>query len=573
MHKKSFIVTTATAIVVYIVLMLVILSFVFWNTTFTLQENAGSTLQQMLEICNYETEEILSFNEQALALVLRDNEDIMTFVYGDEVKRAVAAQNMLKLLKDTSASSPYIKTLFFYDLVNENYIANPEENLGYDDQLHLEEYIRSLDSIYPGNMPSGWVYQNIGERKYLLRVYKNSKRMLGAVVDISSIFNLINKNEAVIFTVTDGNMEIVEQFGKEPFPDSDDISERTIDSVQWSEDKSHYMLGEKSVKGDFYIFAGMTRSDVLGGFQSVQLAILILIILALIFILVLVIYARRIIYMPFIALLNAMNKISEGDQNQRLEGEAESEEFEKINNSFNQMMDTIINLKMKSYEERIQFDEATLKYVQLQIRPHFFLNALTTIHSMSYQNRNDDIREYIEKLSGNVRYLFKSGLHTVPLSEEIAHAKDYMAMQEILYPGCVFDFIDVQEGLDDYPVPQLIVHTMLENIYKHAVSLDNLTSILISAKMEEKNGEDMCHLTIEDDGAGYPEEFLLQVQEGNVKVKENGHGVGLWNMKTTLNLMYRRDDLIYFSNKEPHGSRIDIWIPKRAKRQSSVWKL
>jgi hypothetical protein len=36
--------------------------------------------------------------------------------------------------------------------------------------------------------------------------------------------------------------------------------------------------------------------------------------------------------------------------------------------------------------------------------------------------------------------------------------------------------------------------------------------------------------------------------------------------------MYRKDDLIEFSNKEPHGSRVDMWIPKRVKRQSSVWK-
>jgi sensor histidine kinase YesM len=117
------------------------------------------------------------------------------------------------------------------------------------------------------------------------------------------------------------------------------------------------------------------------------------------------------------------------------------------------------------------------------------------------------------------------------------------------------------------------VHTILENIYKHAVSVDKLTSILISAKTEDRGGEQMCHITIEDDGEGYPEEFLKQVESGDVRVQENGHGVGLWNMKKTLELMYKRDDLIEFTNKEPHGSSTNIWIPKRAKRQSTVWKL
>ena len=89
--------------------------------------------------------------------------------------------------------------------------------------------------------------------------------------------------------------------------------------------------------------------------------------------------------------------------------------------------------------------------------------------------------------------------------------------------------------------------------------------------MQEKDGEEMCHLIVEDDGEGYPEEFLKEVAAGDVKVKDDGHGVGLWNMKKTLNLMYRREDLMEFSNKEPHGTRVDVWLPRRVKRQSSLW--
>ena len=131
----------------------------------------------------------------------------------------------------------------------------------------------------------------------------------------------------------------------------------------------------------------------------------------------------------------------------------------------------------------------------------------------------------------------------------------------------------MDEELSDYPVPQLLVHTILENIYKHAVSVDTLTSILISCKLADKDGEEMCHITVEDDGVGFPEEFLLQLKNDEVTLREDGHGVGLWNLKKTLSLMYRRDDLIEFSNKDPNGSKADIWIPKRVKRQSSVWKL
>ena len=284
-------------------------------------------------------------------------------------------------------------------------------------------------------------------------------------------------------------------------------------------------------------------------------------------------YMRRVVARPLQEVLRSMGRIENGETDLRLPETVRASEIWQISEGFNRMMDTIVNLRMKSYEERIQFDEATLKYVQLQIRPHFFLNALTTIHSMTYQNRNEDIRTYIELLSKNIRYLFKGGLHTVPLSEEIAHAKDYIAMQDMLYPGNVFDFIEVEDSVAEYQVPQLIIHTMLENIYRHAVSADRLTSILISAKEEEHGGEQMCHISVEDDGQGYPPAFLEQIRQGNVQVRPDGHGVGLWNVRKTLSLMYRRDDLIEFGNKKPQGTRVDIWIPRRAKRQSSVWKL
>ncbi|MCR5101361.1 MAG: histidine kinase [Butyrivibrio sp.] len=571
--KKSFIDTITISVTAYIILMIVILSFIFVNTSSTLEDNAHATLEQLEKIFNYEIEEILNANEQALATLLLDNENIRTFEYGNDIQRAVASQNMINNLKNIALSSKDIKTLFFYDLINETYLANFEEGISYKGQKEIEEYIGILNEEFPDNMPSTWFCRKIGDHNYLLRLYKNKKRMIGALVDVSDLFYLAMDNDSALYTITDADFNIIEQFGNDVHLKEGAVSEIFLETAGWTSDKSHFILGETSEKGDFNTFVSMRREDVLGSFRLLQIVIILLNLFAILYIVGIVLYTRSVFYKPFTELLNAMKKISNGDQDQRLSAEATTQEFEKINTSFNQMMDTIVNLKMKSYEERIQFDEATLKYVQLQIRPHFFLNALTTIHSMSYQNRDEDIREYIERLSRNVRYLFKSGLHTVSLSEEIEHARDYMGMQDILYPNCVFEFIDIEDGLQDYPVPQLIVHTILENIYKHTVSVDKLTSILISAKIEEKDGAKMCHIAIEDDGVGYPKEFLEQVRAGEVKVKENGHGIGLWNLKKTLELMYRRDDLIYFSNKEPEGSRTDIWIPKRVKRQSSVWKL
>ncbi len=480
--NNSFIRTIASAVLIYMILMIIILSAIWWNTRTTLESAAGATLSQAKEISDYEIEEVLKANEQALAVVLQDNADISAFKNGTDVQKAIAQQNMLQTLKNIASSSTDVETIFFYDLIGNNYIAKTANGLNYNDTVMIRQSIEEMIQEYPGNMPSKWIYRQIGEKKYLLRLYKNKNRMLGALVNISGILERLITNDSVCYAITDINNDIIVQTDNGEITSSD-LSFKVSSGASWSDNGKYLVLGGSSTKGDFGIFVALEKHRVYGNYQTIQLIIIFLVVSAIVMLVVITLYTRRVVYAPLRELLIAMKKIENGEQSLRLPDKADTVEFRQINNSFNQMIDTIVNLRMRSYEERIQFDEATLKYVQLQIKPHFFLNALTTIHSMSYQDRNEEIRDYIERLSRNVRYLFKSGMHTVPLTEEIEHIKDYIAMQEILYPGCVFDFIDIDEKMLDYPVPQLLIHTILENIYKHTVSVDNLTSILISCKL------------------------------------------------------------------------------------------
>ena len=89
-----------------------------------------------------------------------------------------------------------------------------------------------------------------------------------------------------------------------------------------------------------------------------------------------------------------------------------------------------MNLKIRFYEKKLELQDAEQKYIRLQIRPHFFLNALTSISSLSAKSKNKEIEIYIGALSKNIRYMFSSGLHTVSVKEEIRHVENYLEMQE-----------------------------------------------------------------------------------------------------------------------------------------------
>ena len=46
------------------------------------------------------------------------------------------------------------------------------------------------------------------------------------------------------------------------------------------------------------------------------------------------------------------------------------------------------------------------------------------------------------------------------------------------------------------------------------------------------------------------------------KRQREGHHVGLWNIKRTMEVLYQKKKLIHLSNLETGGCLIEIWIPK-----------
>jgi len=203
----------------------------------------------------------------------------------------------------------------------------------------------------------------------------------------------------------------------------------------------------------------------------------------------------------------------------------------------------------------------------MQLKPHYFLNALTTISSLSGQNKNGQIKIFIDALSKNVRYMFRAGFHTVPINEEIKHVENYFEMQDLKYPNCIFYLIDIPKELKEWKIPQMLIHTFVENEYKHAVSIDVTLTILIKISKQVYKEEEMLLIEIEDDGKGYPKEVLNYMNGLTERTNEKGSRIGLWGLKRMMEIMYDRNDLVFLKNIEPHGCLNRIYVPKNAKHE------
>ncbi len=271
---------------------------------------------------------------------------------------------------------------------------------------------------------------------------------------------------------------------------------------------------------------------------------------------------RRSLIRPMARLEEDMQKIRAGDYEMRVTTESDAQEFRQMTGTLNQLLEEVLQLRIRELEKQLALREADEKYIRLQLRPHFFLNAMATVSALSAKNKNQEIQTYIDALSRNIRYMFSAGLHTVPVREEILHVRNYLKMQELKYPDCVFSYVELPEELEDWPIPQMIIHTVVENEYKYAVSRDAMLMLLIRVSLESRPDGDLLLIEIEDDGQGYPEDVIGRINGPGGAAESGGTRVGLWSIRRMLELMYDRTGLLELANQEPHGAIARIRVPR-----------
>ena len=264
---------------------------------------------------------------------------------------------------------------------------------------------------------------------------------------------------------------------------------------------------------------------------------------------------------PVKHLLHAHKEIGGGNIQYRISQEPGSTEFEILFESFNSMADQIQNLRIESYDKTIREQEYQLQIVRAQLKPHFYLNAITTVSNMTYQNRVEDIRAFVQALGRYMRYMMNIQSDMVPVAEELSHIVNYMEMQQIRFPGSVDYTIACMEEVRGLRIPFLVLFTLVENAFKHALDLYKPLLLRIDCRPARQNGLSGYALSVEDNGGGFPQEVLDnfngELPEGELPPKEH---LGLTNIRYTLRYSYHRQASLRLLNTET-GAKAVIWIP------------
>ena len=418
-----------------------------------------------------------------------------------------------------------------------------------------EEITDSLGTfLEEEEVPLGWFIKRIGSRTFLCRVMERDNAFVVGIYDLPQA----SKN-AKLFYSYEG--EIVFFNNQEVFSNEDFIQKNGIylnylndSDYYFSNSKSYMVVQKQLIHFKVALISEFYNSSVV--LKFLYMSPYLYIALGFVMVWILIGYLKSILFRPMDSLVQAMQKIEEGDLNVRVE-EQGGREFQKVQQAFNHMISEITTLKIKSYEQQIAREKAQLYALKMQIRPHFFLNCLKSIFGLAQSEKIGQIQKAVVYLGTHLRYVFDQQSDLIPLEKEMQMCENYIELHRSIESGRAEIHISMDEGVRMMMVPPVSCLTLIENCMKHGMAQDGTLQIRIDARSLEMDGRHLADIVIRDNGPGFPEELLSEL---NHHLDETAAltGVGIRNVIQRFRLIYGEDFAVQFSNQS--GAKINLMI-------------
>lgn len=213
-------------------------------------------------------------------------------------------------------------------------------------------------------------------------------------------------------------------------------------------------------------------------------------------------------------------------------------EVNTIAQTVNTMLDTIQQQKIDAYEKQLETQKAQIQYLQLQIKPHFYLNCLNLIFSLAEEKKYATIQKVVLDLSVYLRNIFKENSTLIPLETEIRSVKSYVNIQ-----GCGIECppkleLSVMPETLNILIPPLIILTFVENTFKHGNTNIHPLTVRIKCSLLKSNEDDYLNIVIIDNGGGFPDDQLTILNINEDQVYRDQH-IGISNIRQRLKFLYR----------------------------------
>lgn len=176
-------------------------------------------------------------------------------------------------------------------------------------------------------------------------------------------------------------------------------------------------------------------------------------------------------------------------------------------------------LENKILQAQLQIKEQELKFLKLQIHPHFLFNSLNTIYGFALRKK-DEAPEMILKLSNLLDYiLYQVDKPKVSLQDEINHLEDYISLEEMRFHDTLNVSFQKENINADIQIAPMLLIPFLENSFKHGKIVDEKLEVAINLSINNDN-------------------LVFEIKNSSENEENQRKGIGLENIQKRLEMLY-----------------------------------
>lgn len=272
---------------------------------------------------------------------------------------------------------------------------------------------------------------------------------------------------------------------------------------------------------------------------------------------------------PIVRLSEASARMAAGDLAVEDVGADTGDEVEVLAHSFNAMSRSLramvedlrgkaeLERKLREEERELLAAEKALKEAQFmslqdQIRPHFLFNALNTIARTALFEGAADTEKLTHALGRLLRYSLGDAEAMVPVREEVAVLREYLAFQELRFGARLRWDISVDRSAEDFLIPRFTLQPLVENAVRHGIEpMESGGSV--SVRVGRREGRVL--MRVSDSGIG------MEARRARGLLFGEGAGIGLSNVARRLALRYAGAEKLSVRSSPGHGTVIRLSVP------------
>lgn len=333
--------------------------------------------------------------------------------------------------------------------------------------------------------------------------------------------------------------------------------QRTIDEVNWH--ISILTPVEEATEGISILRTGIIVSLVVG------------IVLFLIF----TYFLSGMIIKPILRLIRAMRVARLGTL-KVIPIQSSTIEINELNNTYNQMVESLNGLIKMVYEKEILQSQTELKALQAQINPHFLFNTLEAFYWELEARGEEQLAEAIVAMAGIFRYVINRDDQDewVTLGDELDHAERYLKIMKMRMMDRLEWSIEVDPDCRVISMPKLLIQPLIENAIHHGIE-QQIGAGIVKLRVVENLSEKHIRIEVSDNGPGMSNQQMEYVLEkikrrNRSNQEEKSLGVGLTITEQRIKLYFGSEsEGLMIESEEGKGTTVSFVVPVKLKEEEA----